>query len=131
MQTTDVIGLIHSPRAPFTLGHELVSFSIHLILGEEELAVEVVQEGGFEGETAFRATIVVRGQTYEAVGKNKNIAKIRAAKKALEVIRPKKDSTDSDLLNAEGVDISRHPTMVSPEGDKSFLLSSGLKLGFM
>ena len=70
--------------------------------------------GGFDenNEPSYHATIVMRGEKYEAVGKNKNIAKIRAAKKALEVIRPKKENQDSEVLNAEGVDVTRHPTMV-------------------
>ena len=88
-------------------------FTFSFFQGEEELMVEVMQIGGFEeNEPSYHATIVVRGQTYEAIGKNKNIAKIRAAKKALEVIRPKKDVQDSEMLNGEGVDVSRHPTMV-------------------
>lgn len=54
---------------------------------------------------------------YEGVGKNRNLAKLRAAKKALDVIRPKKDGmaayedTESSK-KVKTIDTSRHPTMV-------------------
>jgi len=83
------------------------------LIGEDNMNVEVVQvEQSEEEEKSWHATIVVKGVAYEAVGKNRNIAKIRAAKKALEVLRPKKEVQGSEGLNAHGVDVYRHPTMV-------------------
>lgn len=83
------------------------------LIGEDNMNVEVVQvEPTDEDEKTWHATIVVKGVAYEAVGKNRNVAKIRAAKKALDVLRPKKDAPESESLNAYGVDVGRHPTMV-------------------
>lgn len=45
-----------------------------------------------QGEKMFIATIVVRGVAYEAIGKHKNLARLKAAKKALDSLRPKKES---------------------------------------
>jgi len=87
------------------------------LLNEDELNVDVVQLGQpGEGEhKEWHATIVVKGTAYEAIGKNRNSAKLLAAKKALEILKPKKDAPQSEYLNAHGVDVSKHPTMVFNE----------------
>ena len=52
-----------------------------------------------QGEKIFIATIVVRGVAYEAIGKHKNLARLRAAKKALDSLRPKKEGGSEGSLN--------------------------------
>ena len=84
-----------------------------MILGGD-LTYEVVQQETSEGsdEKSFHATVVVQGVAYEAVGKSKNLAKLRAAKKALDVLRPKSSSAGEDENGKKVIDTSRHPTMV-------------------
>lgn len=92
----------------------------------DDMATEVIQQDELndQGEKVFLATIVVRGVAYEAIGKHKNLAKLRAAKKALDALRPKKEGSNggdtSSYCGSDGgtsptvkeVDTTRHPTMV-------------------
>jgi len=79
----------------------------------EDLSYEVVQKDQLdeEDEKLFHATVVVKGIAYEAVGKSRNLAKLRAAKKALDVLRPKSNSLEEED-GKKVIDTSRHPTMV-------------------
>ena len=84
----------------------------------EDIIYDVVQQEAPAGsdEKLFNATVVVKGIAYEAVGKNRNLAKLRAAKKALDVLRPKKEvelitDENGDLVKKE-IETTRHPTMV-------------------
>eukprot|EP00111_Clytia_hemisphaerica_P006813 TCONS_00019671-protein len=91
-------------------------------LAGDDLTIDVQQQDELndQGEKIFIATIVVRGVAYEAIGKHKNLARLRAAKKALDSLRPKKeggsDSSLNDSMNSDSgpkeVDTTRHPTMV-------------------
>jgi len=84
----------------------------------EELSIEVVQQESIEtDEKLFHATVVVKGVAYEAIGKNRNLARLRAAKKALDVIRPRKEGVVKTENGENGdpvkeIDVTRHPTMV-------------------
>ncbi|XP_057310124.1 double-stranded RNA-specific editase 1-like [Hydractinia symbiolongicarpus] len=85
----------------------------------EDLNIEVIQEEAEPDseEKSYHATIVIKGVAYEGVGKNRNLAKLRAAKKALDVIRPKKDGMAAyedaeSSTKVKTIDTSRHPTMV-------------------
>ena len=71
-----------------------------------DLTIDVSQQDELndQGEKIFIATIVVRGVAYEAIGKHKNLARLRAAKKALDALRPKRESTspeggDDSIMN--------------------------------
>jgi len=75
-----------------------------------EVQYNVVQVKGDENsaEKEFSCTTVIKGVSYKAVGKTKNIAKLRCAKQALEVLKPKKEVSKT-------IDTSRHPSMVFHE----------------
>lgn len=84
------------------------------LVGEHDLTVQVIplDRKNIDEEKMWHATIVVKGRAYEAMAKNKHGAKLRAAKKALEVLKPKKDPPESSYLNLNGIDISCHPAML-------------------
>jgi len=82
------------------------------LIGEDNIIIEVTEVESQENEEkSFHATIVVKGVAYEAIGRNRNAAKIRAAKKALDVLKPKKEINQS-CINKHGVDINKHPVQV-------------------
>ena len=57
-------------------------------------------------EPVYHATVVVEGVAYEAIGNSKSLAKLRATKKVLGVINPKKGDSFGQI------DTSRHPNTV-------------------
>lgn len=63
------------------------------------MTIDVAQQEELndQGEKMFIATIVVRGIAYKAIGKHKNLARLRAAKKALDSLRPKKESVSGGV----------------------------------
>lgn len=105
----------------------------HLILfthtGDDlKIDVALVEEGA-EDEKQYHATIVAKGVAYEGVGKQKNVAKLKAAKRALDCLRPKRSSQGGGTESVENhvdvhitgtspasvkkeIDTGRHPTMV-------------------
>jgi len=74
----------------------------------EECTIETVKQEGADSESAFLVKVVAKGRTYEAVGRTKFGAKIKAAKKALEA-QPKKP------VDRSKVDITLHPNAVFQE----------------
>ena len=77
----------------------------------DDLTIDVAQQDELndQGEKVFIATIVVRGVAYEALGKNKNLARLRATKKALDALRPKKESVsggeDDSSINEDRLSV--------------------------
>lgn len=87
------------------------------------MTIDIIQQDELndQGEKVYLATVVVKGVAYEAIGKHKNLARLRAAKKALDYLRPKKDGMENVTIDTDtsldgsivrDVDTSRHPTMV-------------------
>ncbi|XP_065651504.1 double-stranded RNA-specific editase 1 isoform X2 [Hydra vulgaris] len=75
------------------------------------LKFEIVKQEPLPGsnEPVFHATLVVEGVAYEAIGKSKSLAKLRTAKKVLEIMKPKRCDTSGKI------DTSRHPNTVFNE----------------
>jgi len=94
----------------------------------EDVQYEITQvqgdENDDESEKMYNCIVVIKGVRYEATGKNRNLAKLRCAKRALEVLKPKKEGgklmiIDNDNPDSPGekkeIDTSRHPSMVFHE----------------
>lgn len=76
-----------------------------LVGGDLKVEMERFEEDN--GEKKFHCTITVKGRAYEAIGDNKDVARIHAAKKALEVFKPK----TNQFVNTYGVDVGSHPSV--------------------
>ena len=68
----------------------------------------------------FNCCVVIKGVAYEALGRNRNLAKLRCAKKALEILKPRKEGKLGEDLEPgspgkKEVDTTRHPSMVFHE----------------
>lgn len=93
---------------------EDVQYDIQQINGDED---------SDEAEKMYNCTVVIKGVEYSAVGKNRNLAKLRCAKRALEVLKPKKEGGKLMIIDNEPgspgekreIDTSRHPSMVFHE----------------
>jgi dsRNA-specific ribonuclease len=93
----------------------------------EDVQYDIVQvtgdENSDENEKMYNCTVIIKGVPYEAIGKNRNLAKLRCAKRALEVLKPKKEGGKLMIIDNEPgspgekkeIDTSRHPSMVFHE----------------
>ena len=84
----------------------------------DDLTIDVAQQEELndQGEKMFIATIVVRGIAYEAIGKHKNLARLRAAKKALDSLRPKKESVGGSVGGESDSPIGEDRLSVGSDG---------------
>lgn len=87
------------------------------IVGEDGVSLDIVKQEGADEASAFLATVVARGVAYEAVGKTKFTAKIKAAKKALDVLQPKKE------VDVNHIDVNHHPNKVFQDQFKNVRLN--------
>merc|ERR1712142_61043 len=98
LQTTSTEPTEKAPKKKFVLTQ------LRDLVGED-LSVEVEKQEDAAEDSAYYATVVANGTAFEAVAKNKFTAKIKAAKKALEALQPKK------VVDLTKVDVSHHPNM--------------------